>query len=108
MTLHKTILEQGRDVLDNGFDDIKTELGALQIEIQSAGSRNAQLGAIRRLADKIECTEDCFMSDEQAAAILDGLSKNGENIASVISDVGNARSSAAQTRIKQNQFGNKR
>ena len=80
---------------------MQTELGALQIEIQSADSRNAQLGAVRRLADKIECTEDCFMSDEQAAAILDGLSQNGENIASVISDVGNTKSSSVEARIKQ-------
>ena len=103
LNVHKTILEQGKDVLDNGFDNIKTELGLIQIEIQSAASQSAQLGAIRRLADKIECTEDCFMSDDQAAAILDGLSQNGQNIASVISDVGNTQSSsaAAQARIKQ-------
>lgn len=93
-------MEQGKDVLDNGFHGIETELDNLQIEIQGANSRNAQLGAVRRLADKIECTEDCFMSDDQAAAILDGLSQNGENIASVISDVGNAKSSSAQTRIQ--------
>ena len=86
--------------MDNGFHGIETELDNLQIEIQGANSRNAQLGAVRRLADKIECTEDCFMSDDQAAAILDGLSQNGENIASVISDVGNAKSSSAQTRIQ--------
>ena len=103
MNSHKTILEQGKDVLDNGFHGIETELDNLQIEIQGAQGRNAQLGAIRRLADKIECTEDCFMSDEQAAAILDGLSQNGQNIASVISDVGNTQSAsaAAQARIKQ-------
>ena len=86
--------------MDNGFHGIETELDNLQIEIQGANSRNAQLGAVRRLADKIECTEDCFMSDDQAAAILDGLSQNGENIASVISDVGNAKSSSAQARIQ--------
>ena len=101
MNLHKTILEQGKDVLEVGFQGMEAELDDLQIEIQSADSRNAQLGAVRRLADKIECTEDCFMSDEQAAAILDGLSQNGENIASVISDVGNSQSSSAQTRIQQ-------
>ena len=101
-------MEGAKDVVDSGLHGIETELDNLRIEIQGANSRNAQLGAVRRLADKIECTEDCFMSDDQAAAILDGLSQNGENIASVISDVGNAKSSAAQTRIKQNQFGNKR
>ena len=106
INLHKTILEQGNDVLESGFQDMQTELGALQIEIQSADSRNAQLGAVRRLADKIECTEDCFMSDDQAAAILDGLSQNGENIASVISDVGNTKSSSAQTRIQQRNWSN--
>ena len=109
MNSHKTILEQGKDVLDNGFHGIETELDNLQIEIQGAQGRNAQLGAIRRLADKIECTEDCFMSDEQAAAILDGLQKNGENIESVISDVGNSQSSTSpQRRIQQNQSSNKR
>ena len=105
---HKTILEGAKDVVDSGLHGIETELDNLRIEIQGANSRSAQLGAVRRLADKIECTEDCFMSDDQAAAILDGLSQNGQNIASVISDVGNAQSSAAQTRIKQNQFKNTR
>ena len=60
--------------MDNGFHGIETELDNLQIEIQGANSRNAQLGAVRRLADKIECTEDCFRS------IISGGSNVGCNI----------------------------
>ena len=94
MSLHTTILEQGKNVLDNGFQEIENEFDDIQLEIQSANNRNAQLGAVQRLADKIECTEDCFMSDDQAAAILDGLSQNKQNIASIVSDVGSASSSS--------------
>ena len=96
MSLHTTILEQGKNVLDNGFKEIENEFDDLQLEIQNANDRNAQLGAVQRLANKIECTEDCFMSDDQAAAILDGLSQNRQNIESIVSDVGGGSSSSEE------------
>ena len=65
--------------MDNGFHGIETELDNLQIEIQGAQGRNAQLGAIRRLADKIECSEDCFVSAAQADAIIAGESEIKNN-----------------------------
>ena len=58
LELHKNILEEGKNILDVGLLEIENEFDELQNAIQNAQGRNAQLSAVRRLADKIECTED--------------------------------------------------
>ena len=42
------------------------------------GSKSAKKK--KRLADKIECTENCFMSGAQADAIISGLDSNDKNL----------------------------
>ena len=102
LQLHTTIMEQGKNVLDSGFREIENEFDDLQLEIQGANDRNAQLSAVQRLANKIECTEDCFMSEEQAGAIIEGLNKNRDNIATVLSDV--KRASSSKSKIVEKQY----
>ena len=100
LDLHNNLLEQGKDVLDDGLTEIENEFDELQTEISNAQGRKAQLDAVRRLANKIECTEDCFVSDDQADAIIDGLNENDANVEKIINGVRNA-SKNQRTTVKK-------
>ena len=101
LDLHKNILEEGKNILDVGLLEIENEFDELQNAIQNAQGRNAQLSAVRRLADKIECTEDCFVSDDQAAAIIEGLNENDNNIENLINGVRNAAKNRKSNKKKK-------
>ena len=65
-----------KNTLGEGFTELKQELDEIESVISNSNVRSAQLSSIRRLANKIECTEDCIMSSDQAAAILEQQHQN--------------------------------
>ena len=81
-----------KTTLSSDFGDLKTDLELIATSISGAQARESQFTSIKRLADKIECTEDCFVSAEQADAIIRGLDKNDENVEALLDDI-NAKSS---------------
>ena len=73
--------------LGDSADNIETELDNIRQAINTAQGRTAQLAAIKRLADKIECTEDCFVSEVQADAILGDLNRNEADLNSLAGEL---------------------
>ena len=73
--------------LEISATELETELDVIRQAIVSAQGKTQQLAAIKRLADKIECTENCFMSDAQADAIIAGLDSNDENLNNLVGDL---------------------
>ena len=79
-----------KNTLGEGFTELKEELDEIEQAIVNSNQRSLQLASITRLADKIECTTDCFLSSEQADAIVSGLDRNDQNVAALIDDINSA------------------
>ena len=95
------------DALKAGTDsnslELKTELDQIEAAITAAQSRDVQLNTIRRLADKIECTTDCFTSDDQADAIVRGLNRTDMNMRDLVDDINNYASNGREANIERRQ-----
>ena len=102
----KMVLEEHKDTLEQGFEDTADELEEIQEDIENAQGRNAQLAAVRRLADKIECTEDCFISDDQGAAIISRLQSNDDHIGALINNIRNSARNVPRTAGKKRKRSN--
>ena len=85
-----------KSTLGAGFTELKEELDEIEQAIVNSNQRSLQLASITRLADKIECTTDCFLSSEQADAIVTGLNRNDENVAALIDDINSASANLPQ------------
>ena len=96
------------DALKAGTDsnslELKTELDQIEAAITAAQSRDVQLNTIRRLADKIECTTDCFTSDDQADAIVRGLNRTDLNMRDLVDDINNYASNGREADIERRQL----
>ena len=66
---------------------MKLELDSIENAIKDALHTDIQFKAVRRLADKIECTQDCMMSSDQSDAIIQGLDSNDQNIGRLITNI---------------------
>ena len=73
--------------LEISASELETELDVIRQAIFTAQGRTQQLAAIKRLADKIECTENCFMSSAQADSIIAGLDSNDKNLDNLVGDL---------------------
>ena len=69
-----------KNTLGDGFTELKQELDDIENAFSNSNVRSSQMDSIRRLANKIECTEDCIMSSEQAAAILEQQQQNRQGL----------------------------
>ena len=78
---------------------LKTELNQISAAITAARSRADQLAAIERLANKIECTTDCFTSDDQADAVIRGLNRTDVNIKELVDDINNYASNGREAEL---------
>ena len=85
-----------KNTLGEGFTELKEELDEIEQAIVNSNQRSLQLASITRLADKIECTTDCFLSSEQADAIVTGLNRNDQNVAALIDDINSAAANLPQ------------
>ena len=66
--------------------------------------RDVQVATIRRLADKMECTTDCFTSDDQADAIVRGLARTDLNMRDLVDDINNYASNGREADIERRQM----
>ena len=82
--------------------ELENEVSGVQGAIRDAQQKTAQFMSIQRLANKIECTENCFVSDDQADAIIQGLKSNDDNVASVISNIHSAAAGDSTSNGKSN------
>ena len=57
---------------DFNSHELTTKLHEVAAAIMKAKTRELQQKSVRRLADKIECTTDCFTSEAQSRAIIEG------------------------------------
>ena len=87
-----TALNEYKTTLSADFDEVKQDLETIAANILSAKVRAEQFASIKRLADKIECTEDCFVSASQADAIIRGMEQNDASVGELLDDI-NAKSS---------------
>ena len=85
-----TAMNLYKDTMGEGFNGVKEELDEIETAITSAQIRQTQLNAVERLANKIECTTDCYVSSEQAHAIVRGLDKNDKNVEALVDDINSA------------------
>ena len=96
------------DALKAGTDanslELKTELDQIEAAITAAQSRDVQVATIRRLADKMECTTDCFTSDDQADAIVRGLARTDLNMRDLVEDINNYASNGREADIERRQL----
>ena len=79
-----------KDTLGEGMTNLQEELDEIETAITNAQVRQTQLNAVERLANKIECTTDCYVSSEQAHAIVRGLDKNDKNVEALVDDINSA------------------
>jgi len=80
-------LEDFKNTLGEGSSGLKIELDSIENAIKDALHTDIQFKAVRRLADKIECTQDCMMSSDQSDAIIQGLDSNDQNIGRLITNI---------------------
>ena len=96
------------DLIKTGTDtnslELKTELDQIEAAITAAQSRDVQVATIRRLADKMECTTDCFTSDDQADAIVRGLARTDLNMRDLVDDINNYASNGREADIERRQL----
>ena len=89
-----TALNDYKTTLSSDLGDVESGLEAISGSIRAAKTRSEQFDSIKRLADKIECTEDCFMSTEQADRILNSLDRNDDQVNTMLSKI-NAKATSA-------------
>ena len=75
-----------------GVSQLKAEFDEIENAIITAQVKSSQESAINRLATKLECTVDCFMSSSQADSLDAGLARNDDNVAALIDDINSAAS----------------
>ena len=73
-----------KDTLDERMTNLQEELDEIETAITNAQVRQTQLNAVERLAKKIECTTDCYVSLEQAHAIVRGLDRNNMTVEALV------------------------
>ena len=56
---------------DFNTHELSTNLQEIAAAVTKAKAKELQVKSLRRLADKIECTTDCFTSDAQSRAIIE-------------------------------------
>jgi len=76
-----------KDSLGEGSTGLKIELDSIENAIKDALHTDIQFKAVRRLADKIECTQDCMMSSDQSDAVIQGLDFNDQNMERLITNI---------------------
>ena len=96
-------IKDAKSSLDLGFMEVNQQVGELEDAINNAQGNNAQLQAISRLANKIECTEDCYTSVHQADAMIRGLESNDKNIFDLITNINNAARNTKTRRKRSNE-----